>query len=62
VLLVATAVELWASGRADPVAVGVGLAGTAPLVLRRRFPLTVVVVVMGSVGALTLAGSAFIPL
>ena len=57
VLVVAAQWELWLTGQSTPLFAAIALAGTAPLALRRRFPLTVVVVVMGAVVALTLAGT-----
>jgi signal transduction histidine kinase len=59
VLVVAAQVELWTAGETDPVSVVAGFLGTAPMALRRRFPLTVVVLVMASVVALMLIGSSF---
>jgi signal transduction histidine kinase len=51
--------ELWLHGRGTPLLVLVALAGTAPLAVRRRVPLAVVLVVFGAVVALTLAGTNF---
>ena len=59
VLVVAAQVELWLSGHGTPFLAAVAVAGTAPLALRRRFPLAVVVVVMSAVVALTLADTDF---
>ena len=59
VLVLAAQVELWLGGHGTPFMVAVALVGTAPLALRRRFPLAVVAVVMGAVAALTVAGTDF---
>jgi signal transduction histidine kinase len=57
VLVVAAQLALWMSGQGGDVTATVALVGTAPVALRRRWPLAVTVVVMGSVAALTVAGS-----
>lgn len=59
VLVAAAQVELWLGGQASPLLAGLALLGTAPLVVRRRFPLAVTVLVMGAVVGLTLAGTGY---
>ena len=56
VLAGAALLELWFGGRETPLLVTVAVLQTAPLALRRRFPLAVLVVVFTPLAALFLAG------
>jgi signal transduction histidine kinase len=58
-LAAAALLELALGGRATPLLVAVAVLQTAPLALRRQFPLAVVVVVFVPLGALFLGGTDF---
>ena len=55
----AALLEVSLAPEGTPLLIAVALAGTAPLALRRRFPLGVVVAVMATVAVLTAAGTDF---